>query len=113
MIEILFRFGGDVILVKISGNNVLFGNTAQGARMASIKGLDIKKSGVVKEFPDLKDRADWKDEAIKRFKDKIKTLKTEKEKAEYIIEDLNKWGYKPWKMKVQGRRATDIWQQKT
>ena len=74
MIELMFKLAGDYILVRIMGNNVLFANTAYGAQMASIDGLKISKEGAVKEFPDLKDNEQWKEIAIKRFKDKIKTL---------------------------------------
>ena len=35
----------------------------------------------------------WKEEAIRRFKEKIALFKTEKEKANYIIEDLKDYGY--------------------
>lgn len=108
MIEILFRHGGDVILVRIAGNNVEFGNTAQGGMLSTIDGLNISRSGVMRQFPDLKGQPDWKEQAIKRFKKHIATFKNEVEKAEYIKEELSKWGYVPWKIKMQGKRARDI-----
>ncbi len=108
MIHILFTFANETILVSVDRNEVMFGNTSYGARMATIDGIDIKYSGVVKEFPDLKDRQDWREEAINRFKDKVKSLKDEKKVAEYIIKDLSKHGYTAFKIQEKGKRAITI-----
>ena len=48
-----------------------FGTTTFGAVMTDISGMRLDYDGVIKEFPDLKDKEDWKQEAVKRFKDKI------------------------------------------
>lgn len=88
MIDLLFHFAGDHIFVRIEGTNVTFGNTAQGAFMAPLKGLRLNREGVMKEFPDLKDNLDWQRIAIERFNDKIKKLPNEKSRSDYIIEDL-------------------------
>lgn len=93
MIEGLFRFGNEYVLIKVSGNSVLFGNTIFGARMADISGLKLNYVGVCREFPDLENKDNWKEEAIKRFKDKIKSYETEDEIMDYIINDLRKFGY--------------------
>lgn len=95
MIELMFEHLGEVILVRIEGQKVLFGSTAFGAVLADIEGLKLDYAGVIKEHPDLKARSDWQQEAVRRFKEKIKSFKTEEERAEYIIEDLKKHGFIP------------------
>lgn len=104
MIDLIFEFGGEVILIKIDNNIVLFGNTGFGNAMADISGLRLSYEGVIKEHPDLKERDDWKEEAIKRFKEKIKSFSSEREKANYIIGDLRKFGYKPKFLQRKGFR---------
>lgn len=95
MIELMFEFGGDAILIIIRNHSVKFGNTAYGVQMADIAGLKLDKKGVLKEFPDLETNENWRAEAIKRFKEKIQALDTEDEISNYIISDLRKYGYKP------------------
>ena len=108
MIEILMKFGSEVILVKIVGNSVFFGNTSYGARMANIEGLKLSYDGVVKEFPDLRDDSNWHQEAIDRFKEKISSFKNEEEISNYVITDLKKFGYVPWKINKGGYRTKAI-----
>lgn len=93
MIEILFSLGGEIILVKVDGTNVKFSNSSFGVVETDISGLKLSHEGVIKEFPDLKDDKDWQNKVVQRFKDHIKSLKTEKERANYIIDDLKKYGY--------------------
>ena len=105
MIEVLFYFGTEIIMVRIRGNHVTFVNSAMGAVESTIDGLKLSRAGVIKEFPDLKDSPDWNTEAIIRFKNKIKEMKTEEEIVDYIIEDLRKFGYIPkFKQKAGFRR---------
>jgi hypothetical protein len=108
MIELFFSFGADYIIVRVENHHILFGNTAYGAMMGDISGLKLNKSGVLKEFPDLNCRDDWREEAIKRFKLKIKGFSSEKHIANYIIEDLRKYGYVPMKYQIQGGRIQKI-----
>ena len=108
MIELMFKFGSELILVVVNGNNVSFGNTAYGGQMSTIDGLKLSKSGVIKEFPDLSDNNDWRIEAIKRFKEKIRSLEGEEKVCEYVISDLRKFGYVPFKKKKQGYRSEGI-----
>jgi len=108
MIDIMFEFVGDYILVRINGNNITFGNTAYGNQMASIDGLKLSQEGAIKEFPDLKDRSDWREEAIKRFKEKITLMSSEPEIEAYIISDLRKYGYKPLYKQRQGFRKIKL-----
>jgi len=108
MIEILFEFGTEAILIRIDGNSVRFSNTLFGNVMADIKGIRLSREGVIKEFPDLKESEDWKEEAINRFTEKIKGCATEKEKADYIVEDLRKFGYIPKFLQKKGYRRRVI-----
>ena len=87
MIQLMFRFANEKILVVIDGNDIKFGSTQYGAQLASIEGLKLDYQGVIKEFPELEDRDDWREEAIKRFKEKIKSFDTEEERGVYIVED--------------------------
>lgn len=74
--------------------------------MAHLKGLRLNRDGVIKEFPDLKDNVDWQKIAVQRFNDKIKSLATEKQKANYVIEDLTLLHhYKLKYRKVAGMRT--------
>lgn len=95
MIDIIFTYFNETILVRINGYKVLFGNNLYGAKMAEIDGLKLSQSGVIKEFPDLKDDKDWRKKAIERFKWKIKDMSCEEEIYEYLVNDLKKYGYIP------------------
>ena len=93
MIEILFYLGGEIILVNVDGTNVKFSNSNFGAVETDISGLKLSHEGVIKEFPDLEDDENWKEKVIQRFKEHIRSLKTEEERANYIVDDLKKHGY--------------------
>ena len=108
MIELMFTFGTEYVLVVIKGHQVTFGNTSYGAQMAAIDRLKLDKAGVIKEFPDLEGHEHWRQEAIKRFKDKIMLLDSEEAIANYIIEDLKKHGYKPYYKQIAGHRKVRI-----
>lgn len=108
MIDLIFYFGSEIILVRVQGNSVQFGNSFYGPRLASIEGLKLNYTGVIKEFPDLKDNSNWRMEAIGRFKDRIKDYKSEKDVADYIIQDLKKFGYVPKFKQVAGFRREVI-----
>lgn len=104
MIELIFYYGSEVILIRIEGNNILFGNSMYGNKLASIDGIHLDKSGTMKEFPDLINREDWKPEAIKRFKNHIKKLNNEEEISKYIIKELSTKGYIPKYKQIKGFR---------
>ena len=104
----MFHLGPDVVLVKIDGTSILFGNTSFGALLAPIDGIQLSKAGVEKEFPDLKDNVSWREEAIKRFKEKIAGLPSERQRADYIIADLQSHGYIPKMMQVGGFRPVKL-----
>jgi hypothetical protein len=108
MISAMFTFGTETVLVVVKGNDVTFGNTSYGAQMAPLKGLRLDKLGVAREFPNLKDNPAWREEAIKRFSEKIKTFTNETAVLDYIISDLRKYGYKPMYKQIQGHRKEVI-----
>lgn len=108
MIEVLFYFGADVVLVRIRGNHITFVNSQYGAQEASIDGLKLNQVGVIKEFPDLKDNPEWKEKAIIRFKNHVAKLSTEGDIADYIIDDLKKYGYKPVSKQQAGFRPIKL-----
>lgn len=108
MITIFFEFSNEYILVTIKGNKVTFANTQFGAKETGIEGLRLSREGVIKEFPDLEGKDNWKDEAIKRFKKKINSFSTESQIAEYLITDLKNHGYFPKKIQREGFRPKPI-----
>lgn len=108
MIDIIFTYFSDSILVRIKGNEITFGNTAFGSKLANIEGIRLSQKGVLKEFPDLKDNNNWRAEAIKRFKKKIKSMQNEEQIYDYIIEDLSKYGYVPKIRQLAGHRPESI-----
>jgi hypothetical protein len=108
MITIIFNHLNEKVMVTINGNLVKFGNTKFGAVMADISGLKLDYAGCCREFPDLKLREDWRDEAIIRFKEKVASFSSEKYKAWFIIEDLRGHGYIPKLIQRDGFRSEVI-----
>jgi hypothetical protein len=108
MIEVIFYYGNDVVIVRITGKKIEFGNSLYGNKLATIDGIRLDKSGTIKEFPDLKDVDNWKQEAIKRFKEHINNLNNEEEVSKYIIKELSSKGYIPKYKQVAGFRPTKI-----
>jgi len=109
MIGVLFEYASEPVEVRVIGERVLFRTMqSQMTGWITIDNIKLNYSGVIKEFPDLKDNDDWREEAIKRFKEKMKGFKTEMERAEYIKEDLKKHGYIPRYIQKQGFRPQSI-----
>ena len=108
MIGVVFEFLGSPVEVRLEGYNCLFRTTQYGGAFAPIEGLRLDKKGVEKEFPDLKDKENWREEAIKRFKEKLKTMETEEQRIDYIIDDLKKYGYIPRYKQKQGSRTVKL-----
>lgn len=90
MIKGDFRLGVDNIEVVVDGNNLYF---YKDGTITTIEGLKLDKTGTLKQFPDLKDKEDWRKIAIERLKNHIKKMKNEKEKIYYIKDELEKYGY--------------------
>jgi hypothetical protein len=107
MIGVIFSFGTEIIEVRVMVDKVFF-RTTQSQMFASIDGIKLDKSGVLKEFPDLKDNNEWQSIARERFKDKVKEMKNEEERIKYVISDLSKFGYKPLYYQKQGFRPVKI-----
>lgn len=107
-IGIIFQFNTEIIEVKINGYNVFFRNSAYGSQFVDISGLKLNKNGAIKEFPDLENDNNWEKKTIERFMEKIKNMKTEKERAKYIIDDLTKFGYVAKYMQRGGFRPEKI-----
>jgi hypothetical protein len=106
MIDTIFRFAGQVVLVRVKGNEITFGaKTSTSPMMAPIEGLKLDYTGTIREFPDLETSDNWREEAIVRFKTKVISLPTEDEKMEYIIKDLAKFGYEPLYLQKAGFRV--------
>lgn len=108
MIGTIFEYAGEIVEVRIIDTNCLFRTQNFGSSFVSIDGIKLDKAGSIKEHPDLKDREDWKEETIKRFKEKIKSYPTEDKRMKYVIEDLKKHGYIPRYMQKQGFRRIKL-----
>ena len=106
-VQCTFQQGSERIVIRIIGDNVLFMDLRTNM-MSPIEGLKFSKAGVFKEFPDLKDNPEWKQEAIKRFVNKIKSFKTEMERANWMIEEMRLKGYTPLFMQRDGFRTRRI-----
>lgn len=104
MIGVIFQFGSQMIEVRIDRTNCLFRTGQFGGAFAPIDALQLSYDGAIKEFPDLKDKKDWKEQAIKRFKDKMKTFKTEEQRMNYVVDDLKQYGYIPLYKQKSGWR---------
>jgi len=98
-----FRLGGDEVEVIIDESNIMFRDTSSGTT-TTIHGLKLSKGGVIKEHPDLKDDDNWRKKAIERLKEHTKKFKTEKDKLNYIVEELSKHGYEPRFFQRAGHR---------
>lgn len=102
MITGYFQSGGDVQLVIVDGNNLMFCDSNR--TITTIEGLRFNYVGVVKEFPNLENDEEWKKKAIERFKEHIKKMETEREKLYYIKDELEKFGYVSLYKQVVGFR---------
>lgn len=105
MIDVIMKFGTDVNMFRVVGHSVTFGSkVGNNPMMATIEGLQLSKPGVIKEFPDLADKDNWREIAIERFKEKIKSLDTEDKIVEYISNEFKLFGYVPLYKQKQGFR---------
>lgn len=105
MIDMILSLGTEIVLVRVEGHSVMFASSSSGNKFSDISGMKLDKSGVIKEFPDLKDDEQWRQKAIERFKSKIKMMKTEDVIVDYVRDDLKKYGYKPmYKQRAGFRR---------
>jgi len=94
MIRAVFRLGGDIQEVVVRGKELLFYDN-NSRMMTTIDGLKLSREGCIKEFPDLKEDKEWRRKAIERFKEKLKSFKSEMEILNYAKKELENSGYKP------------------
>lgn len=102
-----FQLGAERVIVRIIGENVLFIDP-QNNMMAPLEGLSLNKQGVEKEHPDLVGDPEWKQKAIQRFVDKIKSLPSETARTDWIIDELKQMGYTPLFKQRDGFRPQKI-----
>jgi len=107
MISTLFSFAGEIIESVVDKKKCYFRTTKQ-ITFGTIDNIRLDKAGTIKEFPDLKDNADWQIIARNRFKEKINSFNSEEEIMDYIINDLKKFGYKPLYKTKQGFRPEKL-----
>lgn len=107
MIKATLKFASELVEVVWSEQGLMFFDVSSG-QITTIEGLRLDKSGVIKEFPDLKDDDEWRKKAIERFKIKIKSFNTEMEIIKYCIEELKKFGWQPLTLQRGGFRPQKI-----
>jgi len=107
-IGVIFEFGSEIVEVRIQDKTCLFRTGQFGGALAPIDSIKLDKAGSIKKFPDLKDKKDWKEQTLKRFKENLKNMKTEKERMNYIIKDLAQHGYKAKYYQQNGHRPKKI-----
>lgn len=108
MIGIIFQFVNEIIEVRIVGKNCFFRTSQFGAGFVPIDSIRLEKKGVIKEYPDLKDNENWREEAVKRFKEHIKNMETEDKIKDYVISELKKCGYIPMYLQREGHRPIKL-----
>ena len=107
MIGIIFHHHSSPVEVRVDKDKVIF-RTTPFTPFVDIEGIKLDKAGSLREFPDLKDNKDWEKITRQRFKDKMKTMKTEKERALYLIVELTKFGYQALHAQREGFRPAKI-----
>jgi GTP1/Obg family GTP-binding protein len=93
LIQGTFQLGQDLIQVVVRGNELMFYDISTGT-ITTIEGLKLDFSGVIKEFPDLKDEDEWRKKAIERLKTHMKKFDKEMDKLNYVKNELVKFGWK-------------------
>lgn len=94
MINANFKLGGEIVIIKVEGNSLGFFDVGTG-QFTTLDGLRLSKAGVLKEFPDLKNDADWRIKSINRLKKHLKSIEKEMDKMIYVKNELIKFGYEP------------------
>lgn len=106
-IKCVFKLGGDIIEVIYGNEGLIFYDVSSGVA-TTIEGLKLNRTGVIKEFPDLENDSEWRKKAIDRFKEKVKSFRTEEEVISYIQLELTKYGYQALYKQKAGHRVTKI-----
>lgn len=96
MYDLIFKHISGVALVRIDGKRIWF-STMNGSNFSlqPIENLKLDIDGILREFPDLKDKTakEIRVEAIKRFKGHVDKMESEMEIVQYVAHDLSKHGY--------------------
>jgi hypothetical protein len=111
MIDCCFQSGATITVIRVSGKEVTFNQNMRGVPMfTTIEGLRLNPSTIVEEFPDLKGKPieEIRGEAIRRFKEHIKSLPNEESIRDYIKEDLGKHGYRMLFYQKRGFRPVKV-----
>ena len=107
MIICVFQQGTDIYKIRIYGYNLIFSKIyGNNERHTTIDGLQLSVAGILKHYPDLegKEPMEMRIEAIKRFKEKLKEMKSEEEVKNYLKEDLSPYGFKLLRWQKSGFR---------
>jgi hypothetical protein len=103
---------GQLATFEVAGKRIISVSTVtQGIPMiATLDNLKFNRKGIEQEFPDLKDKTwvEMKNTAISRLKEKLLTMKDDKECVDYIIEDLKKHSYEAMSLAQKGFRTKPI-----
>ena len=90
-----FICGTQDLAIRMIGRELYFAKSQGGMmKYAPIEGLQLNVPTILQEFPDLKGLTDGEIKviAIKRFKDKVRKMKSYKEIEQYLVNDLGKYG---------------------
>lgn len=108
MIRCVFQQGTEIYNIRIYGNQNLIFSKVYGAneRHTTIDGLQLSVAGILKHYPDLEGREpiEMRKEAIVRFKNKLKEMRTEEEVKDYLKNDLKNYGFKLLRWQKSGFR---------
>jgi len=105
--ELTFALGGEIVIVKIDGKNILFSDAYSNFQIFSpFEKLRLTEDGMLKEFPDLKNLSyeDMREETIKRFKERINKMETEGQVKDYVIKEMENMSYKLQTIRREGFR---------
>lgn len=111
MRDLVFEFGTELVAIQINNKELKFCQVQGGVyKYAPIEGLKLSVSGILKEFPDLKNKpkAEMRKIAIQRFKEHVKNLESEDDIQEYLKNDLFKHGYKLKYLRKAGFRRRKV-----
>jgi hypothetical protein len=107
MIGLILEYANNKVEIRVQGLTCYF-RTSDFSKFATIDGIKLDYKGVCREHPDLETAEDWREQAIKRFKEKIKQMETEQQIIKYLIVDLRKYGYKPLFIQRAGYRPVRL-----
>ena len=98
MIIIYLQLVSNIFAIKVENKTVGFQEVKSLNNYSlfyPIEKLKLSVGGIIKEFPELKDKEpkEIREEGIKRLKEKLLYFNNEIEIAKYIVEDLRKHGY--------------------